>query len=277
VHLLRVWIHSGLEAEALVNIKETFQKQSMGTISMPQKRRAHYRNQLLALRARVRADAQAVEEKALGATGGQLDGGLSNIPMHLADLGTDTFMHDLNETLLENEQHLIAEITAAIRRIEDGTFGLCESCGTPIPETRISAMPYTRFCVSCAEDVSPDPARNLRFPAPRLRTPPQPDSHASGTAGGGTAVGGLAGTNQGHGDPEPGSIETATANSEFDREDQDQGEPLAGSAGGATGGTPAGKRSGGGKPRRVKGLQTQKVPPKSDRKKQRSPPKQEQS
>ena len=244
---------------------------------MPQKRRAHYRNQLLALRARVRADAQAVEEKALGATGGQLDGGLSNIPMHLADLGTDTFMHDLNETLLENEQHLIAEITAAIRRIEDGTFGLCESCGTPIPETRISAMPYTRFCVSCAEDVSPDPARNLRFPAPRLRTPPQPDSHASGTAGGGTAVGGLAGTNQGHGDPEPGSIETATANSEFDREDQDQGEPLAGSAGGATGGTPAGKRSGGGKPRRVKGLQTQKVPPKSDRKKQRSPPKQEQS
>jgi len=222
---------------------------------MDQKRLVDLRNILLALLERVRSDAKSVEEKALGASGGQSNGGLSNVPMHLADLATDAFMQELNETLLENECYVVSEISAALRRIEEGSFGLCENCGAQIPDARIDALPYTRHCVSCAEKLRPEPVLNLRSPSAQLGgSSSRQDVHAAGTAGGGTALGGLAGTNQGHGDPATGNLERATGSGKFDRDDSDDDEPIAGSSGGAAGGTPAGKRSNGKKPRQVKGL-----------------------
>src|SRR5207249_3389619 len=79
------------------------------------------------------------------------------------------------------------------------------------------------------------------------------DVHASGTPGGGTAVGGLAGTNRGGGDPADADLEGAMGSSEFDVEaEEDEGDAeetqaFAGPAGGAVGGTPANKRTRGGK------------------------------
>src|SRR5580765_3302299 len=123
---------------------------------MDQERLLKLRKILLALLERVRTDAKSVEEKAFGASGGQANGGLSNVPMYLADLGTDTFMQELNETLLENERFVVSEISAALRRIEEGTFGICDKCGAQILDARIEALPYTRHCVSCAEKIRPE-------------------------------------------------------------------------------------------------------------------------
>jgi RNA polymerase-binding transcription factor DksA len=237
---------------------------------MIQRKLTPYRNQLLKLLERVRADAKAVEEKALGAAGGQADGGSSNAPMHLADLGTDTFMQEMNEALLENEQYVIAEIAAALRRIDDGSFGHCENCGTQIPDTRIGALPYARYCISCADQIRPEPALLLRSPGERLTASPRHDTRAAGTAGGGTAIGGLAGTNQEHGNPAAGNLERVTASGEFDHRDSVDAEPTSGSAGGAAGGTPAGKRSDGSKPRRVKGLHRSNRAPRPDPKSRNS-------
>jgi hypothetical protein len=72
------------------------------------------------------------------------------------------------------------------------------------------------------------------------------DIHAAGTPGGGTAVGGLAGSNTGYGDPEIEELEEAMASGLFDREgplDEPKEAPKAGPAGGAVGGTPANKRA----------------------------------
>jgi RNA polymerase-binding transcription factor DksA len=129
---------------------------------MNQKQLLNIRNTLLALLERVRTDAKSVEEKALGASGGQANGGLSNVPMDPADLATDTFMQKLNETLLENERYVVSEISAALRRIEEGSFGLCDNCRSEILDARIEALPYTRHCVSCAEIIRPEPVLNLR-------------------------------------------------------------------------------------------------------------------
>jgi len=76
---------------------------------------------------------------------------LSNVPMHLADTGTEENLYDLNATLLENETFLAAEATDALQRIEDGTFGTCEECGEKIATARLEAIPYVRFCLKCAE------------------------------------------------------------------------------------------------------------------------------
>jgi len=76
-------------------------------------------------------------------------GDLSSLPMHLADLGTDSFEQEISLGLMENESDELREIQEAFERIKDGSFGLCETCKKKIPKERLKAIPYTRLCVSC--------------------------------------------------------------------------------------------------------------------------------
>jgi RNA polymerase-binding transcription factor len=66
---------------------------------------------------------------------------------HLADSATETFMRELDDGLGENAGHVLEEIEAALRRIEEGTFGTCEACGGPIGEERLDAVPYATLCI----------------------------------------------------------------------------------------------------------------------------------
>lgn len=66
---------------------------------------------------------------------------------HLADSATETFMRQLDEGLGENAEHVLAEIDAALRRIDEGTFGTCTACGRPIAEERLEAVPYATLCI----------------------------------------------------------------------------------------------------------------------------------
>jgi DnaK suppressor protein len=66
---------------------------------------------------------------------------------HLADSATETFMRELDDGLGENAGHVLDEIEAALRRIDDGTFGTCEACGGPIGEERLDAVPYATLCI----------------------------------------------------------------------------------------------------------------------------------
>ena len=51
----------------------------------------------------------------------------------------------------EEAQQTVQLIDAALSRIKDGSYGICDSCGTKIPDERLSALPYVTTCVSCAE------------------------------------------------------------------------------------------------------------------------------
>lgn len=235
------------------------------------KQRDKLRQQLEALADRVRTDANAMLEQTRHSSGGNGGSELSNAPFHLGDMGTEEYLYDLNTTLLENEQFIATEAREALKRMQNGAYGKCQSCGKPIAAARIEAIPYTRYCVTCAEkenqtpQVSLDsgrphspadtlapegemnedrPTRNdpLEFPSPRYR---HGDVHAAGTAGGGTPIGGLAGGTTGGGDPVIIEIEEATGSSFFDAEDDrsDDKTPRSGPSGGAVGGTPAGKRA----------------------------------
>ena len=66
---------------------------------------------------------------------------------HIADSATETYMRELDEGLEENADHLLEEIDAALARIDDGTFGLCRSCGKPIAPERLEAVPYATLCI----------------------------------------------------------------------------------------------------------------------------------
>ncbi|MCB4755788.1 MAG: hypothetical protein LHV69_01920 [Elusimicrobia bacterium] len=66
-----------------------------------------------------------------------------------ADLAVRSINRDLTFGLTDNEQHLLAEVEAALRRIEKGTFGYCENCFDRIKAMRLKYMFYARYCIKC--------------------------------------------------------------------------------------------------------------------------------
>ncbi len=82
-----------------------------------------------------------------GARDGQSDnsGNLSNVPLHLADVGTDNFDQEFTLSMIENEQETLDQIEEALGRIDAGTFGKCEECGGTVAKPRLQALPYTRI------------------------------------------------------------------------------------------------------------------------------------
>lgn len=75
---------------------------------------------------------------------------LSNMPFHMADLGSDNFEQENTLSLTANERRLLVEIEDALLRIEEGTYGICEGNGETIPEARLKAIPWARYCLKCA-------------------------------------------------------------------------------------------------------------------------------
>lgn len=75
---------------------------------------------------------------------------LSSLPFHMVDLGTDSSEIDNIIGLVDSERKILVEIDNALSRIEDGTYGICEVGGEPIPKQRLKAIPWARFCVACA-------------------------------------------------------------------------------------------------------------------------------
>ena len=111
----------------------------------------YYRRQLLALKRRLGADLTALEAEALQTTGGEASGGLSDVPTHPADLGTDAFERELDLSLLETKDQILLEINDALERLDQKTFGRCEECGQEILRERLEALPYARYCLADAE------------------------------------------------------------------------------------------------------------------------------
>lgn len=113
---------------------------------------AQFRDLLLTLQARLRGDVQTLTSSALGVAGD------SKSPTHMAELGTETYEQDFSLRVMESDQEVLKEIRSALKRIDDGTYGICEGCSEQqrppskcwIPKTRLKVIPHARHCVECA-------------------------------------------------------------------------------------------------------------------------------
>ena len=76
-------------------------------------------------------------------------GDISAHSTHMADQGTDNFDRELALNLASSRQDSIYDIEDAIRRIDDGTYGACESCGCAIERPRLKALPFAKKCMAC--------------------------------------------------------------------------------------------------------------------------------
>lgn len=73
--------------------------------------------------------------------------------MHQADAGSDAYDRDFALSLLSQEQDALYEIEEALKRVDAGTYGICEMSGKPIPHARLEAIPFARFTVECQTQI----------------------------------------------------------------------------------------------------------------------------
>lgn len=101
------------------------------------------RAELLDLRGRL----VAVAEERHQPDGGDGEINSSAGDQHIADHASETFQRELDDTLAENADKVLYEIDAALRCLDEGTYGTCSVCGSTIPEERLEAVPYATLCV----------------------------------------------------------------------------------------------------------------------------------
>ncbi|REK15900.1 MAG: TraR/DksA family transcriptional regulator [Planctomycetota bacterium] len=112
-----------------------------------------FKERLLLLRARLRGDVNAMADAALRKTRSEANGDLSSMPIHMADIGSDNYEQEFTLSLMQSEEGTLESIEAAIEKVEDGTYGICEECGGNIPKARLNAIPYTPVCIKCAQQL----------------------------------------------------------------------------------------------------------------------------
>lgn len=78
-------------------------------------------------------------------------GDISGYTYHMADVATDTYDREFSLSLASSDREALYELDDALKRIEEGTFGVCESCKSLIAKTRLKAVPGARLCIKCQE------------------------------------------------------------------------------------------------------------------------------
>ena len=107
----------------------------------------HFRELLLAKRRELVGDMSSMEREALRSASGT---NLSNLPLHMADMGTDNYEQEFTLGLMEKDRNLLREINNALAKIQDGTYGICEGTGKPISKARLEAQPWARYSIEHA-------------------------------------------------------------------------------------------------------------------------------
>ena len=103
---------------------------------------------LLEKRAEIVGDVMGMEQ-ARSAGGG---GDLSNMPLHMADIGSDNYEQEFTLGLVESERKLLIEIDQALLRIQNKTYGVCIITGTPIPKARLEIKPWAKYSIEIVRE-----------------------------------------------------------------------------------------------------------------------------
>ncbi len=117
----------------------------------PKKDLEKFKKILVEVRVKIAGDLQHLEGDSLNTSQRDASGDLSGYSLHMADMATDNFDREFTLGLASNEQQRLNLIDAALRKIEDGTYGLCENCQKLITQKRLLAVPHAPLCIKCQE------------------------------------------------------------------------------------------------------------------------------
>ena len=79
----------------------------------------------------------------------EASGDLSAYTVHMADMAADTYEREVSMNIVSSEQEVLYQIDDALKRIDEGSFGICQQCNKPITMSRLKAVPYASMCIAC--------------------------------------------------------------------------------------------------------------------------------
>ena len=119
------------------------------------KDREEYRLRLLDMRERLRGQITALKSESLK----------RDDEVNPEEDGTDAFDRQFALNIASSENNSVREIDDALRRLEEGLYGLCERCGVPVEKPRLLALPFVRNCIKCQSEVEKqNPGFRSMFP-----------------------------------------------------------------------------------------------------------------
>ncbi len=109
------------------------------------------RKKLVEKKARIIEELIRLKGQALNKSFKDASGDLSGYSFHMADMATDLYDKEFSLELVEGERERLFALDDAIRRVDEGTYGKCDSCGGCISRQRLKAMPQAKHCIPCQE------------------------------------------------------------------------------------------------------------------------------
>lgn len=124
------------------------------TVSLTKEQKADLYERLIQLKEDVKGSKK--KEESMLVESNEISNGVGN---HIADHGSIYLDRMTEQTLDQVDDQIEGEIDAALKRMEDGTYGICEKTGKDIPYERLKAVPYTRYSIDAKknEEINQDP------------------------------------------------------------------------------------------------------------------------
>ncbi len=141
-------------ASALHNDGEDFYEEvKVPKTKLTDKQLAMFRQLLIEKRRELLGDVRMLTRDALGKPRQESSGDLSNVPIHMADVGSDNWEQDFTIGLIANERQLVREIDEALARVEDRTYGVCLGTFKRISVARLRAKPWAKYSIEYAREL----------------------------------------------------------------------------------------------------------------------------
>lgn len=114
-----------------------------------QKELQYFKQIILEKRKEIIEQLESLRERMMDSSGDGFVNENSPYSLHMAEQGTDAFEKEKNYLWAQRETKFLGYLEAALKRIEDGTYGYCIDCGKVIEKGRLEAVPHTQHCVNC--------------------------------------------------------------------------------------------------------------------------------
>ncbi len=111
----------------------------------------YFKKLILKIKEKILDEIKHISEDTLKKSQKDAAGDISGYTYHMADVATDTYDREFSLGLASNERQSLYELDDALKKIEEGTFGICEECKSLITKTRLKVVPFARLCVKCQE------------------------------------------------------------------------------------------------------------------------------
>jgi len=117
-------------------------------MSLSKEQMKQFRQLLITERAKLAGEIKAIAHEA-SKSPREASGDLSAYTVHMADMAADTYERELSMNIVSSEQELLYQIDDALKRLDDGSYGICQQCNEPIAMSRLKAVPSASMCIRC--------------------------------------------------------------------------------------------------------------------------------